>query len=139
MHAFDWRYLEERGRGGGLAGVGVGVSCLSEISFTWPEKGLHNGISKGVFSLGDGLYAIWSYKGFLVLYTSHGVSISSDMSSLSPLILSLSFFFSFFFSFSLFFLFFIYFFFFKKLYNSEKACVFRDTPAGGKAAQYCLN
>lgn len=124
----------ERKRGG----------CLSKVSFTWPVKGLCNGILKGVFSWEDGLYAIWSYRGFCFIHISWGYLHLWTRPLLFPLLFYPSSFFSFFSSLYLSFFFFFssflsflsFFFFIKflKIYIIVRKGVriFRDTPAAVK-------
>lgn len=122
MHAFDWRYW--RGGEGSLS-----IKALPQVA----GKGAMKWHLKGVVSVEDGLYAIWSYRGVLkgvlggLSITSHGVSVSSDTFFSFPLVLFPPLFF--------FLFFFLSSFFFLQLYNSA----YSGTPGGGKAAQYCLN
>lgn len=78
---------------------------------------------KGVFSLEDGLYAIWSYKGHLSMQILWSINFFGHTLSFPLFCLS---FFSRFFSFFPFFL---------GGDNSEKAY---SGTSGGKAAQNCL-
>lgn len=83
---------------------------------------------KGVFSLEDGLYAIWSYKGHLSMQILWSINFFGHTLSF-PLFFPL-------YSASLFFpVFFLFFPFFWGGDNSEKAY---SGTSGGKAAQNCL-
>ena len=73
--------IGEGGGGGGGKGW-LSIKALLHVA----GKGAMKWHLKGVVSLEDGLYAIWSYRGLGGLFiTSHGVSVSSDTFFSSPL------------------------------------------------------